>query len=198
MNAKRTSAIAAGFCDFIGRSDFRCGWGEAIDRRCLRFVIAHDLQSARSDAMIARELQTFVADVTTPVWRDRLAVTFEHTARLSEKEFDEALSDRLLAIRELDGPADDCRTPMSCDPDSELFSFRTGGHSFLVVGLHPSSSHMARRFVCPVLVFNPDSRFEHARHAAAFESNPVRHHGAMPQAGMRAAAAIRNESFDHA
>ena len=38
-----------------------------------------------------------------------------------------------------------------------------GGKGFFVIGMHPGASRLARRFQCPVLVFNLHSQFEQLR-----------------------------------
>lgn len=44
-----------------------------------------------------------------------------------------------------------------------------GGHPFFVVGLHPAASRPARRFECPVLVFNSHDQFERLREDRRYE-----------------------------
>ena len=58
---------------------------------------------------------------------------------------------------------------MSADPESAQFSYSFGGRALFVVGLHPASSRMSRRFGWPALVFNPRSQFERLRAAGKFE-----------------------------
>ena len=58
---------------------------------------------------------------------------------------------------------------VSDDPEDPQFSFSHAGCALFVVGLHPNSSRMARRFRWPTLVFNPRAQFERLRSEGKFE-----------------------------
>ena len=52
---------------------------------------------------------------------------------------------------------------VSTDPNDPQFSFSFAGQAFYIVGMHPNSSRIARRFPWPTLVFNPHEQFERLR-----------------------------------
>jgi uncharacterized protein len=49
---------------------------------------------------------------------------------------------------------------VSSDPENSKFAFSFAGSAFFVVGMHPRSSRLARRFSWPAMVFNLRSQFE--------------------------------------
>lgn len=57
---------------------------------------------------------------------------------------------------------------VSDDPADPAFSFSFAGHAFFVIGLHPNSSRLARRFEYPTLVFNPHAQLERLRTTGNF------------------------------
>lgn len=56
----------------------------------------------------------------------------------------------------------------SANPDDPHFSYSFGGRAFFVVGMHPNSSRLARRFAWPALVFNARYQFERLREEGRF------------------------------
>jgi FPC/CPF motif-containing protein YcgG len=58
---------------------------------------------------------------------------------------------------------------VSDDPANPHFSFSFAGQALFVVGMHPESSRLSRRFRWPTLVFNPRAQFERLRAEGKFE-----------------------------
>jgi FPC/CPF motif-containing protein YcgG len=58
---------------------------------------------------------------------------------------------------------------VDADPESAHFGFSFAGEAFFVVGLHPGSSRLARRFKWPALVFNPHGQFRRLRISGRFQ-----------------------------
>ena len=87
----------------------------------------------------------------------------------SERAFERRLWSQLQLLHERDDPAMGWDPTVSADPDDPRFSFSFAGTAFFVVGLHPKSSRLARRFRCPALVFNPHAQFEQLRRDGHFE-----------------------------
>jgi FPC/CPF motif-containing protein YcgG len=56
----------------------------------------------------------------------------------------------------------------SNDPEDAKFAFSFAGWAFFVVGLHPRSSRVARRFAQPALVFNAHRQFDELRTSGHF------------------------------
>jgi hypothetical protein len=101
-------------------------------------------------------LRTFAAVFTGPPPADE--ITFER-----------ALWSQLQHLHEAD-PARGAWDPTaSADPESAEFSFSFGERALFVVGMHPASSRLARRFRWPALVFNPRTQFERLRAEGRFD-----------------------------
>ncbi|MEO8076362.1 MAG: guanitoxin biosynthesis heme-dependent pre-guanitoxin N-hydroxylase GntA [Acidobacteriota bacterium] len=58
---------------------------------------------------------------------------------------------------------------VSADPDDPRFAFSFDGTALFVIGLHPGSSRLARRFDWPALVFNPHAQFDRLRRDGLYE-----------------------------
>ncbi|MEX2468607.1 MAG: guanitoxin biosynthesis heme-dependent pre-guanitoxin N-hydroxylase GntA, partial [Pseudohongiellaceae bacterium] len=89
---------------------------------------------------------------------------FRGPSDMTERRFESLLWSQLWRIHKIDvlasnHPADD----VSSDAESPQFSLSMAGHPFFVIGLHPNSSRLARRFSRPVLVFNSHRQFEKLR-----------------------------------
>jgi hypothetical protein len=87
----------------------------------------------------------------------------------SERAFERRLWAQLQLLHERDDPAAGWDPAVSADPRDPRFSFSFAGTAFFVVGLHPRSSRLARRFRYPTLVFNPHAQFERLRREGRFE-----------------------------
>ena len=87
----------------------------------------------------------------------------------SERAFERRLWAQLQRLHERDDPAAGWDPAVSADPMDPRFSFSFAGRAFFVVGLHPRSSRLARRFRYPALVFNPHAQFERLRREGRFE-----------------------------
>ena len=155
---------------FIGQKSFPCLGAKASQARgSLQSLCVHDIASARDDRRITGRLQNFAAEVDDGSLFVSLAVLFPCSARMSEQTFETALWQRLHAIHAIDRVNHDWDDGVSDDPASANFSMSVGGKAFYVVGLHPDASRRARRFRCPVLVFNPHSQFEQLRADGRYE-----------------------------
>jgi FPC/CPF motif-containing protein YcgG len=163
-------ATERAFAAFIAQKAFPCLGAKASQaQRRLHCLCVHDIASARDDRRISASLQAFAAQQDDDSLFVSLAVLFPCSARLSEQEFEAALWQRLRAIHAIDRATHDWDASVSNDPMSAQFSMSVGGKAFYVVGLHPDASRRARRFRCPVLVFNLHSQFERLRVDGRYE-----------------------------
>ena len=163
-------ATARAFEAFIAQRAFPCLGAKASQARGqLQTLCVHDIASARDDRRITRRLQDFAAQADDDSLFVSLAILFPGSARLSEPAFEAARWQRLRAIHALDRSSHDWDASVSADPASANFSMSVGGKAFYVVGLHADASRPARRFRCPVLVFNLHSQFEHLRADGRYE-----------------------------
>jgi len=72
-------------------------------------------------------------------------------------------------LHELDRQHYDWDKAVSSDPESPNFSFSFAETGFFVVGLHPASSRISRRFGWATLIFNAHSQFDRLRELNKFE-----------------------------
>jgi uncharacterized protein len=166
----RVAATARAFEAFVGAKGFPClGAKASLAKHMLHEVCAHDLASARDDERISAALQRFAARHDERSLFVSMVVLFPCSARLSEREFEAALWQRLRAIHAIDRRSYRWDDSVSDDPASANFSMSIGGKAFYVVGLHPAASRRARRFRCPALVFNLHSQFERLRADGRYE-----------------------------
>lgn len=86
-----------------------------------------------------------------------------------EAEFDRRLWLQLQRLHECDEPSPGWNQSVSDDPEDPRFSFSFAGCPLFVIGLHPRSSRLARRFAWPALVFNPHAQFERLRREGLFD-----------------------------
>jgi FPC/CPF motif-containing protein YcgG len=135
----------------------------------LRCIGARDIAAADDDAHLATSLQAFAQEMDADSLFVSIALLFPESAPMTEKAFEDALWQRMNAIHAIDRAGHGWDRTVSDDPASPRFSMSVGGKAFYVVGLHPGASRPARRFRCPVLVFNLHSQFEHLRADGRYE-----------------------------
>lgn len=158
------------FKTFIRRKCYPClGAKSALNRGTLECFCADDVRHATDDARIAARVQLFALNANQDDVFLSLAVLFPGSPKLSEIEFEQALWQRLRAIHKIDCAHHGWDESVSDDPASPNFSMSVGGKGFFVIGLHPGASRLARRFQCPVMVFNLHSQFENLRADGRYE-----------------------------
>jgi FPC/CPF motif-containing protein YcgG len=158
------AATGRAFEAFVGAPDFPClGAKASLAKHKLHPVCACDIASAQDDERVTAGLQAFATRHDEQSLFVSVAVLFPCSARLSERDFEMALWQRLRAIHAIDRRSYRWDASVSNDPASANFSMSIGGKAFYVVGLHPAASRRARRFRCPALVFNLHSQFERLR-----------------------------------
>ncbi|HEX5305555.1 MAG TPA: guanitoxin biosynthesis heme-dependent pre-guanitoxin N-hydroxylase GntA [Dyella sp.] len=156
-------SIEAAFEAFIDAASFPCLGAKASRSRGQQLLVRGDsFVCATDDLAIARHLQALAEPLEGPSFIS-VAVLFPNSPALDEATFERTLWERLASIHAIDRGRYGWDTRVSDDPASPSFSMSVGGKAFYVVGLHPGSSRPARRFRCPVLVFNLHSQFEQLR-----------------------------------
>ena len=161
----------AEFLEHISNPVFPCiGAKASLNGGCYRFgfyaemnapettaVLAHDLWSyAQERPTLNSDYATFVASFAAPSVTD-------------EKNWENLLWTQLQNLHELDRSHYDWDKTVSDDPESADFSFSFAETGFFIVGLHPASSRISRRFKWATLVFNAHSQFERLREQNKFE-----------------------------
>jgi FPC/CPF motif-containing protein YcgG len=148
---------------FIVDDNHPCiGARAAFKANTYRFGIYAEMASDDATAGLARDLWSFVVEfpgIVSPF--STFIAIFNHFDKGGEFEFEARLWDQLQALHEVDGVWNDVNA--SRDPENTKFAFSFAEAAFFVVGVHPDSSRLARRFERPALIFNPRSQFDRLR-----------------------------------
>lgn len=165
------AAVHDKFRVHVLNQDFPCvGAKAAINGNCYRFgfyrqmnqpattvALAHDLwEYVQEQPRFGTDYATFAAVFSAPVFSD-------------ETVWENLLWAQLQSLHELDSRFYEWSESVSSDPENAEFSFSFAETAFFVVGLHPSSSRLSRRFAYPTLVFNAHDQFENLRRKNKFE-----------------------------
>lgn len=149
---------------------FSCvGARAAVRNNTYRFGLYDELGAAATTSALAydlceyaRERPAFETDFATYV------ACFAAPAPADEAEWERLLWSQLQGLHDLDHAHHAWDPTVSSDPEDPAFSFSFAGTAFFVVGLHPASSRLARRFAWPTLVFNAHEQFERLRARGEF------------------------------
>ncbi len=170
LSVARSKSSIRALKSFLRRKAYPClGAKSALSRRTLECFCAEDISRSIDDQRIAARLQSFASRTNDDDVFVSVAVLFPGSAQLSEIEFEQALWQRLRAIHAIDRGSYAWDPSVNNDPTSGNFSMSVGGKGFFVIGLHPGASRLARRFQCPVMVFNLHSQFEQLRADGRYE-----------------------------
>jgi FPC/CPF motif-containing protein YcgG len=159
------------FRAFVGAEDFPCLAGKGTVRRGDHEVgVFGALGSESSSRQLALSLGEFVRRVPDDGAGFRAFVAiFPESIPADELVFETLLWRQLQRLHELDELGNEWDPSASADPESAQFSFSFASRALFVVGLHPASSRLSRRFRWPALVFNPRAQFERLRAEGRFE-----------------------------
>jgi FPC/CPF motif-containing protein YcgG len=158
------------FREFVRQADFPCLAAKSVIRLDNYTLRAYGVLGSVSDARaLVADLARFSADLGDDALSAFVAV-FPHAPPEEEVVFERRLWRQLQLIHEADPESARWAGGVSSDPADAHFSFSVGGRAFFVVGLHPLSSRLARRFRWPTLVFNPHEQFSRLREEGRFES----------------------------
>jgi FPC/CPF motif-containing protein YcgG len=172
LSAARLRGVAARveeeFRAFVLARDFSClGARAALRHPSFRFGVYLEMGSDSATESLGRDLADFASGAAEEEFATFVAV-FLASAPEAEIDFEEQLWSQLQRLHDADGAAA-WDPSVSSDPEAPDFSFSFGGTAFFVVGLHPESSRLARRFGWPALVFNPHAQFEQLRADGRYE-----------------------------
>ncbi len=166
-------AVRAAFAAFVADEAFSClGARAAMNRPDHRVEVYPALGSAAATAALARDLGAFAASPAAAEDFATFVAVFPPDPPPDEAAFEARLWGQLQRLADAD--AAPWGAAVSDDPASPRFSFSFGGAAFFVVGMHPHSTRLARRFAYPALAFNPhaqfgrlraDGRYDHLRDA---------------------------------
>jgi hypothetical protein len=159
------------FRDHVNNHDFSCvGAKAAINGNCYRFGFYSEMNTAAATSGLAHDLWTYAQERTT-FGSDyaTFVASFAGPVIANEQKWEELLWAQLQNLHELDRSFHSWDSTVSSDPEAPDFSFSFAETGFFIVGLHPESSRLARRFAYPTLVFNAHAQFEQLREQNRFE-----------------------------
>ena len=157
------SAMHGAFRAFVLDPHYTCvGAKSAVNSGSYRLGVYPELGSPAATAGLARDLAAFTRQVDDidAAFATFVAV-FERPQDTDEDSFERALWAQLQGLHDADPVPWD--PAVSDDPEDPHFSFSFAGTAFFIVGLHPGSARLSRKFPWPALVFNPHSQFERLR-----------------------------------
>ena len=158
------------FRAFVEEPDFPCLAGKGLVRqRGYALGVYGQLGSDTSTTELARDLSAFGqnAQIDGPAFVAFVAV-FRGRPPATEALFEQALWTQLQKLHDVDETSM-WDPSVSSNPEDPKFGFSFAEGAFFVVGLHPGSARIARRFSRAALVFNPHAQFDRLREEGRFE-----------------------------
>ena len=162
-------SIDSAFRAFVQDPDFPClGAKSVVNVNQYSLRVYGALGKESNSAPLAADLVEFGAGFENRGLSAFVAV-FPVGAPEEEIAFERRMWQQLQSLHEADPRRGVWNEDVSDDPDDPSFSFSVGGKAFFVVGLHPVSPRLARRFRWPALVFNPHEQFMRLRKEGRFD-----------------------------
>lgn len=157
--------VDATFRAFVGDARFPCLAGKGVVRQPgYQLGVYGVLGAARSASALADDLRRFCDDdAADATGLATFVAVFTGRAPTTETAFERRLWTQLQRLHDSEHAGVPWDPAVSADADDPRFSFSFAGRAHFVVGLHPKSSRLARRFRWPALVFNPRAQFERLR-----------------------------------
>lgn len=170
---KLPDASLNAFEDFraqIAGNDFSCiGAKAALNGSFFRIAAYGLMNSTETSTSLGRDLFSFADEQKTAASNFATFVAiFELPKATTEEMWEIELWKQLGNLHGID-PHPIWDPSVGSDPEVADFSFSFAGTGFFIVGLHPQSSRMARRFSRAAMVFNPHAQFERLRETDQYE-----------------------------
>ena len=171
MNPETDENIIDNFFSFIRSDSSVCvGAKGALAKSNIRVMVAEYFDSIDSDKDILNFAYDFIKDYRKAEdGIHSLVIIFKEPANIDEAKFEKILWKRLQSLSELDATKFAHDKRVSANPTSPTFSFSLMEEAFFIIGLHPASSRLARRFSYPALVFNPHAQFEEMKQKGTYQ-----------------------------
>lgn len=169
----RMQRVRAAFNAFVADPRYPCLAAKGLaGRDDYELHVFGSLGSAPASRALAARLGSFARDARRRGKDDPLTAfvaVFTGPPPRGEAEFERRLWRQLQRLHDRDDPSPGWDRSVSDDPGDPRFAFSFAGCALFVIGLHPDSSRLARRFAWPTLVFNPHAQFERLRGEGLFE-----------------------------
>lgn len=153
------------FRDFVLHQDFPCvGARAAFNSSSYVLKTYEELGSAATTAALCRVLCEFTrSEIRRTSEYATFVAVFKNPRVPNEVEFETRMWEQLAQLNRVDAEHFEWDASVRSDPADPQFSFSFGGHALYVIGMHPNSSRLARRFKWPAMIFNPHEQFERLR-----------------------------------
>ena len=158
------------FYSHIAGENFSCvGAKAALRGEIFRFGFYNEMNAAEFNRLLALDLRSFAAEQKDAASNyASFAAIFDAPLFENENEWEIALWKQIENLHHLDGDAI-WDPAVSSRPEDVDFSFSFAGTGFFIVGLHPNSSRIARKFSRAAMVFNPHAQFDRLRELDQYE-----------------------------
>jgi uncharacterized protein len=159
------AALERLFMTFVQRPDFPCVGAKSAVSAGSYCVRAYDrLAHPHSSERLAVDLRHFQnSELRATAAYATFVAIFRAPRVINEEAFEVLLWSQLQQLHDIDCARYDWDDSVSSNPADPHFSFSFAGKAFYVVGMHPTSSRLARRFAFPAMIFNPHEQFERLR-----------------------------------
>ncbi len=153
------------FRAYIINDNFSCiGAKAALNGNLFRVGCYDEINTLETNRLLAHDLNAFAAEQKEAVTNyASFAAIFTAPMIENEDVWEKSLWGQLQSLHELDRQRFEWDPSVSNDPKDPGFSFSLAGTGFFIVGLHPQSSRLARRFSRATMVFNPHAQFDRLR-----------------------------------
>jgi FPC/CPF motif-containing protein YcgG len=158
------------FRAFVEEPVFPCLAGKGLVRqRGYTLGVYDQIGSESATTQLARDLAAFgeKEQLDRPAFVAFVAV-FRGRPPATETLFEKALWTQLQKLHDVD-EGSEWDPSVSSNPEDPDFGFSFAKRAFFIVGLHPGSARLARRFSRAALVFNPHAQFDRLRQEGRFE-----------------------------
>lgn len=169
-DARVAAEVDGDFRTFVGDEGFPCLAGKgAVNRGDYTLGVYPVLGTREATGPLAADLGRFTASIPADGAGLRtFAAVFTGDVPESEHAFERALWRQLQRLHDVDA-VPDWDASVSARGDDADFSFSFAGRALFVVGLHPRSSRLSRRFRWPALMFNPRVQFDRLKAEGRFD-----------------------------
>ena len=136
------------------------------------FLIGHyeDFGSGKNWRDLRKDLENFIQaqEKTNSTYLTFWAI-YSGKNQFTEQEFENRLWNELSHLSSSEQREKDWANVKTSDPQDPGFCLSLNGKAFFVVGLHPQSSRLGRKFSSPALVFNVIEQFENLERQGQYE-----------------------------
>jgi FPC/CPF motif-containing protein YcgG len=162
--------VYTNFRAHISNEDFSCvGAKAAFNGKIFRLGFYHKMNAPETNAVLAHDLRLFAEEQKKSSTNyASFAAIFDAPSFENENAWESSLWAQIENLHKLDNNSI-WDSSVSSDPEDANFSFSFAETGFFIVGLHPQSSRLARRFSHPTMVFNPHAQFERLRELEQYE-----------------------------